>query len=66
MALIGVEAAGRGVAAVSQRWLDLGFIRFQPSELMKVAIVLAVARFYDMMPPGEVRGWTAVIGRRAR
>ena len=31
----------------SQRWLDLGFIRLQPSELMKPAIVLACARFYD-------------------
>ena len=60
-ALIGVEALGH-ISGGSQRWLDLGFIRLQPSELMKVAIVLAVARFYDMMPPAEVRGWTAVVG----
>ncbi len=29
----------------AQRWLDLGFFRFQPSELMKLAIPLAIAWF---------------------
>lgn len=29
----------------AQRWLDLGFIRFQPSELLKIAVPLMVARF---------------------
>ncbi|MEI9902545.1 MAG: FtsW/RodA/SpoVE family cell cycle protein [Asticcacaulis sp.] len=28
------------------RWLDLGPIQFQPSEYMKVAIVMALAKFY--------------------
>jgi rod shape determining protein RodA len=59
LALIGVELLG-AVRGGSQRWLDLGFIRIQPSELMKVAIVLAVARFYDLLPPGEIRGWSAI------
>ena len=59
LALIGVELLG-AVSGGSQRWLDLGFIRIQPSELMKVAIVLAVARFYDLLPPGEIRGWSAI------
>ncbi|WP_425229747.1 rod shape-determining protein RodA [Sphingomonas sp.] len=61
LALIGVEALGH-ISGGSQRWLDLGFIRLQPSELMKPAIVLAVARFYDFMPPAEIRRWPAVIG----
>lgn len=52
--LVFVELLG-GIAGGSQRWLDLGFIRLQPSELMKPAIVLAVARFYDQLPAGEVR-----------
>jgi rod shape determining protein RodA len=59
LALLGVELLG-AVAGGSQRWLDLGVIRIQPSELMKVAIVLAVARFYDLLPPGEIRGWSAI------
>ena len=57
--LLGVELIG-AVSGGSQRWLDLGFIRLQPSELMKLAVVLAVARFYDLLPAGEIRRWTAI------
>jgi rod shape determining protein RodA len=57
--LIVVELAG-AVRGGSQRWLDLGFIRLQPSELMKLAIVLAVARFYDLLPSGEIRSFNAL------
>lgn len=57
--LIAVELLG-AVSGGSQRWLDLGFIRLQPSELMKLAIVLAVARFYDMLPSGELRSFNAL------
>jgi len=51
LGLIAVEVLG-AVSGGSQRWLDLGFIRLQPSELMKVAIVLALARFYHFLPRG--------------
>ena len=54
LSLIAVEILGK-VSGGSQRWLDLGFIRLQPSEFMKPAIVLAAAKFYDMLPPGETR-----------
>lgn len=57
--LIGVEVIG-GIAGGSQRWLDLGIIRLQPSELMKFAIILALARFYDLLPAGEIRRRTAI------
>jgi rod shape determining protein RodA len=57
--LLGVELYG-AVRGGSQRWLDLGFIRLQPSEFMKVAIVLAVARFYAALPAGMIRTWTAL------
>ena len=30
----------------AQRWIDLGFMQLQPSELMKPAIVLALARYF--------------------
>lgn len=37
----------------AQRWLDLGFLRFQPSEIAKLAVPLMVARFInrDGCPP---------------
>lgn len=57
--LIAVEIFGF-VGGGSQRWLDLGFIRLQPSEMMKLAIVLTLARFYDLLPAGEIRGWNAI------
>jgi rod shape determining protein RodA len=57
--LFAVEALG-AVRGGSQRWLDLGFIRLQPSEVMKPAIVLACARFYDMLPPKETRRFGAI------
>ncbi len=48
-ALVLVEAVG-ALGGGSQRWLDLGFIRLQPSELMKLALVLALARVYRFLP----------------
>ena len=44
VALVLVELIG-GVAGGSQRWINLGFMQLQPSEFMKLACVLAVARF---------------------
>ena len=37
----------------AQRWLDLGFFRFQPSEIMKLAVPLMVARYFanKTLPP---------------
>lgn len=51
VALFGVEVLGQ-VSGGSQRWLDLGIIRLQPSEMMKLGIVLAVARYYHYLPRG--------------
>ena len=34
----------------AQRWIDLGFIKLQPSELTKVAVVMVLAAYYDMLP----------------
>ncbi len=30
----------------AQRWIDLGVIQLQPSEMMKIALVLALARYF--------------------
>lgn len=43
--LIAVEVHGvTGKGA--QRWIDLGFIRLQPSEIVKISLVLALARYF--------------------
>ncbi|KQN36881.1 rod shape-determining protein RodA [Sphingomonas sp. Leaf407] len=59
VSLILVELLG-AVKGGSQRWLDLGIIRVQPSEFMKPVMVLALARFYDLLPAGEIRRFGAV------
>ncbi len=38
------------IAMGAQRWLDLGFVRFQPSELRKLAVPLACAWFLHERP----------------
>ncbi|MCH7795633.1 MAG: FtsW/RodA/SpoVE family cell cycle protein, partial [Proteobacteria bacterium] len=51
--LIAVEIVGAsGMGA--QRWIDLKVIQLQPSELMKVAIVLALARYFHGLSPEEI------------
>src|SRR3954447_1624563 len=57
--LVGVEALGF-VSKGAQRWLEVGPIRLQPSEFMKPAIVLTLARFYELVPVGEIRKWRAI------
>jgi rod shape determining protein RodA len=44
----------------ARSWLDLGFVRLQPSELMKPIIVIVLARFYSHVPPREIRRWSAI------
>ncbi|MGR3435418.1 MAG: rod shape-determining protein RodA [Shimia sp.] len=47
--LVWVEVAGvTGMGA--QRWIDLGFMRLQPSELMKITLVMFLAAYYDWLP----------------
>ncbi len=58
--LVAVEAVG-AMGGGSQRWLELGFMRIQPSELMKPAIVLALAHFYSTLPGGMVQTWRALV-----
>ncbi len=43
--LIAVEVAGT-VGMGAQRWVDLGLFKLQPSEIMKIALVLALARYF--------------------
>jgi rod shape determining protein RodA len=38
----------------AQRWIDLGLIQLQPSELMNVAVVLALARYFHSLSSEEI------------
>lgn len=57
VAVLLVGEVGKG----AQRWLNLGFIRFQPSEIMKIAVPLAIAWFISShsLPP---RLWRLLVG----
>lgn len=35
----------------AQRWLDLNFVRLQPSELMKLSLVMFLSAYYDWLKP---------------
>jgi rod shape determining protein RodA len=51
--LIAVEIAGT-VGMGAQRWIDLKVIQLQPSELMKVTLVLALARYFHGRSHAEI------------
>jgi rod shape determining protein RodA len=47
--LLFVEFFGT-VGMGAQRWIDLGFMRLQPSELTKITLVMLLAAYYDWLP----------------
>jgi rod shape determining protein RodA len=51
--LLIVEFFG-AVGMGAQRWIDLGFMRLQPSELMKVTLVMLLAAYYDNLEDRKV------------
>ncbi|HOZ34566.1 MAG TPA: FtsW/RodA/SpoVE family cell cycle protein, partial [Tabrizicola sp.] len=51
--LLVVEFFG-AVGMGAQRWIDLGFIRLQPSEMMKFTLVMMLAAYYDWLDPKRV------------
>ncbi len=55
-----VEMIG-AIGGGSQRWLNLGFMTLQPSELMKPVIVLTLAHFYDNLPPAMTASWRGLL-----
>ncbi len=46
----------------AQRWIDLGFIRIQPSEFMKVSLIMMLATYYDWLDDRRVSRplWVAI------
>ncbi len=51
--LVAVEFFG-AIGMGAKRWVDLGFIRLQPSELTKVTLVMILAAYYDWLPMSRV------------
>ncbi len=59
--LVAVAVIGHSTLG-AKRWLDFGPIRLQPSEIIKVALVLALARFYHGLPQDRARlSWWLLI-----
>lgn len=54
--LVAVEVKG-SVGMGAQRWLDLGVVQLQPSEVMKIAMVMALARYFHSATVDEARGY---------
>ena len=57
--LLAVMVGGKTVSG-SKRWLGAGFFTFQPSELVKIAIILVLARhFHRLAPEGSLYSRTS-------
>ena len=52
--LLVVELMGH-VGMGAQRWINLGFIKLQPSEIMKIAVVMALARYFHAATIEDMR-----------
>jgi len=51
--LLWVEFFG-SIGMGAQRWIDLGFMRLQPSELTKITLIMALAAYYDWLDISKV------------
>ena len=59
--LLAVELFGE-VGMGAQRWINLWFMRLQPSELMKITLVMLLAAYYDWLPLKKISHplWVAI------
>jgi len=51
--VVAVDLRGT-VGMGAQRWIDIGVLQLQPSELMKIALVLALARYFHGVPAENI------------
>ncbi|MFH0960781.1 MAG: rod shape-determining protein RodA [Pseudomonadota bacterium] len=64
VALISVSVFGR-VTSGSRRWIDLGLMRFQPSEFAKLAVVIVLARSLSSSKRGPIDSWMELVKNSA-
>jgi rod shape determining protein RodA len=55
VSIYGIKASG------SQRWINLYFIVLQPSELMKIGVILCLAKYYHRLKLDDVNSFTNII-----
>ncbi len=58
--LVAVELIGT-VGMGAQRWIDLGFFQLQPSELMKICLILLLARYFHATESEQMQGVRSLI-----
>ena len=58
--LIAVEVMGT-IGMGAQRWINLGFFQLQPSEVMKIALVLSLARYFHTKPLEDIGRITVLL-----
>ena len=54
VSIYGIKVSG------SQRWIDLYFLALQPSELMKIGIILCLAKYYHRVSVEKVNSFTGI------
>ncbi len=54
VSFFGIKASG------SQRWMDVYFFVLQPSELMKIAIIMCLAKYYHRLKVENVNSFTSI------
>lgn len=58
--LLAVEIIGH-IGMGAQRWVDIGFFKIQPSELMKIGFVLCLARYFDSTTMQGIKSFRGLI-----
>jgi rod shape determining protein RodA len=60
LVLVGVDVMGHtGMGA--KRWLNLGGLNIQPSEFMKLAVILVLARYFHQLHPEDIQRFPFLI-----
>ncbi|MDP6646343.1 MAG: rod shape-determining protein RodA [Rhodospirillales bacterium] len=58
--LVGVELIG-DAAMGAQRWVDIGPLQLQPSEIMKIALIIALARYFHSVAIEDIKRISVLI-----